>query len=350
MIEKPSGMRYNYSKENEGLVLLSNKTDKPKLTSRQLVIKMRDEKGISFRYDSEDDAAEYLSDRNNYLRTACYRVSFQKFPAGANAGKYVNLDFAYLKELSVIDMQYRFLVKRMCSDIEHSISVNLLKLIENDPSTDGYDIVEQFLNRNPYVVRNIEKSRSSPHTGDLIKKYFSLTTTVDSATGRRTTQITAYDDCPAWVLCECLTFGDLASFYRFYCDTRGISMFTSWEVLNLVRSLRNGVSHDNCMLCNIPSGTSVPPQELTVAVRNLGVVSTSQRQKKLSSRTVLEFTALLYAYSLIVQGKVREHRVQELKELFRGRVKEKKAFFAGNNLITTTYEFACKMIEGFLPS
>ena len=57
MIEKPSGMRYNYSKENEGLVLLSNKTDKPKLTSRQLVIKMRDEKGISFRYDSEDDAA-----------------------------------------------------------------------------------------------------------------------------------------------------------------------------------------------------------------------------------------------------------------------------------------------------
>lgn len=46
MIEKPSGMRYNYSKENEGLVLLSNKTDKPKLTSRQLVIKMRDEKAF----------------------------------------------------------------------------------------------------------------------------------------------------------------------------------------------------------------------------------------------------------------------------------------------------------------
>lgn len=128
MIEKPDNIRYNYRKINEGLVLLSNKADKPKLTSRQLVIKMRDEKGISFKYDSEDDAAEYLSDRNNYLRTACYRVSYQKYSAGANTGKYMNLDFAYLKELSVIDMHYRFLVKRMSSDIEHSISVNLLKL------------------------------------------------------------------------------------------------------------------------------------------------------------------------------------------------------------------------------
>lgn len=342
-------MRYNYIKQNEGLVLLSNKIDKPKLTSRQLVVKMRNEKGITFKYDSEDDAAEYLSDRNNYLRTACYRVSFLKYPAGVNAGKIINLDFAYLKELSVIDMHYRFLVKKMCSDIEHAISVNLLKIIENDPSTDGYDIVKQFLNRNPYVVQNIERSRTSPHTGELIKKYFSLTTTTDPVTGRRITHITAYDDCPAWVLCECLTFGDLSSFYRFYCDTRRIPMFTSWEVLNLVRSLRNGVSHDNCILCNIPSGSSVPPQELTVAVRNLGLVSTSQRQKKLSSRTILEFTALLYVYSLIVSGKVREHRVKELRDLFYGRVQEKKAFFAANNLITTTYEFACKMIEGFLP-
>ena len=90
-------MRYNYIKQNEGLVLLSNKIDKPKLTSRQLVVKMRNEKGITFKYDSEDDAAEYLSDRNNYLRTACYRVSFLKYPAGVNAGKYINLDFHILR-------------------------------------------------------------------------------------------------------------------------------------------------------------------------------------------------------------------------------------------------------------
>ena len=327
---------------------MRNRKNKPKLTSRQLVEKMRNEKGISFRYDSEE-AAVYLTDRNNYLRTACYRKSFQKYTSGKNAGKYIDLDFAYLKELSVIDMHYRFLLKKMCSDIEHSLCVLLLKMIENDPSTDGYDIVDQFLTDNPIVLRSIERSKSSPHTGDLISKYFTISSTTESSTRKRITQITAYDDCPAWVLIECMTFGDLTTFYRYYCKTRAIPMITSMEVLNLVRSLRNGASHDNCLLCNLPAGSSVPPQELTVAVRKLGVVSTSQRQKKLSSRTILEFTALLYLYSLLVSGKVREHRVSELKELFYKRIPEKKGFFNTNALISTSYEFVLKMIESFLP-
>ncbi len=72
---------------------MSNKTDKPKLTSRQLVSKMRDEKGISFKYDSLDEAELFLSDRNNYLRLACYRNSYQKHSSGKNGGKYIDLDF-----------------------------------------------------------------------------------------------------------------------------------------------------------------------------------------------------------------------------------------------------------------
>ena len=115
---------------------------------------------------------QLLSDHNNYLRTACYRVLYPKYQAGPNKGKYIDLDFSYLKELSIIDMHYRFLVKKMCSDIEHSLCMNLLKQIDNDTTTDGYDIVEQFLTKYNYVINNLERSINSPHTGDLIKKYF----------------------------------------------------------------------------------------------------------------------------------------------------------------------------------
>lgn len=329
---------------------MSNKTNKPKLTSHQLVAKMRDEKGITFRYDSLDEAELFLIDRNNYLRLACYRNSYQKHSSGKNAGKYIDLDFAYLKELAVLDMHYRFIVKEMCSDIEHFISVHLLKLVENDASTDGYDIVKEFLDTHQNVIKNIARSANSPHTGDLIQKYFTVSITRDQSTGAIVRRIIQYDDCPVWVLLECLTFGDLISFYQYYCNKKRLVPITTSEVFNLTRSLRNGVSHENCMFCKLPANTTVPQREITTVVKNLGLFSTSQRQKKLSSRTVLEFTGMLYLYSITVQGKVREHRIQQLKTFFHGRMIEKKAFFENNALITSTYEFCDKIIDGFFPS
>ncbi len=65
-------------------------------------------------------------------------------------------------------MHYRFLVKKMCSDIEHGLSMMLLKQVDNDSTTDGYDIVKQFLDNHSYVISNLERSINSPHTGVLV--------------------------------------------------------------------------------------------------------------------------------------------------------------------------------------
>ena len=329
---------------------MSNRTNKPKLTSQQLIEKMRDEKGITFNHDPIDEAEHFLKYKNNYLRLACYRNSYQKYPYGKNAGKYINLDFAYLKELSILDMHYRFIVKKMCSDIEHFLSIRLLLLIENDSTSDGYDIVKDFLSSNPYVLKKISDIYSSPHVGDLIQKYFTIVNKKNLQTSKIEHHISSYDDCPAWVLVECLTFGDLISFYQFYCDKKNLPPVASKEIFNLVRSLRNGVSHENCMFCKLPSGTCTPSKKVSIAVKKLCNVSQSQRQKKLSSRTVLEFTSLLYLYSLLINEDVKNNRISELKQLFYDRMLKKKDFFKSNTLITSTYNFCCKMIEGFFPS
>lgn len=89
---------------------MSNRINKPKLTSRQIVDMMRDEKGITFNYVSEDEAVSYLKNINNYMRTASYRKNYTKVQGGKNDGKYERLDFAYLKELSTIDMHFRFIL------------------------------------------------------------------------------------------------------------------------------------------------------------------------------------------------------------------------------------------------
>lgn len=57
---------------------MSNIQNKPKLTAKQLVTKMKVEKGISFSKFSEKRAEKYLFDINNYLRTASYRKNCLK--------------------------------------------------------------------------------------------------------------------------------------------------------------------------------------------------------------------------------------------------------------------------------
>ena len=156
-------------------------------------------KGVTFKYSTEEKAAEYLTDKNNYLRTAAYRKNYQKYNNGSNIGKYIDLDFSYLQELSTIDMHFRFLVSKMCLDIEHDLKVRMLKDIETDPTTDGYDIVNVFLSHNNYIIGKLEATSASPFTSDLIHKYFTIQRVYNSQKGKKENKITSYDDCPAWV-------------------------------------------------------------------------------------------------------------------------------------------------------
>lgn len=325
---------------------MDNKNNKPKQTAKQLVEKMKNEKGITFKYTSETEAEKYLADVNNYLRTAAYRKNYQKHSCGQNMGKYICLDFAYLQELSTLDMHFRFIVSRMCSDIEHDLKVKMLKDIESDNTTDGYDIVATFLSQNAYIIGKIEATSASPFTSDLVHKYFTIQRVYNPSKQKNENKITSYDDCPAWVLLEMLTFGDFIKFYEFYYSTRTFPKLST-PVINLVKSLRNGAAHNNCILVDLAHGTSRAPSEISQEVAKIKSINSNQRKKKLSCRPMLEFTSLLYVYKLVVSDKVKYHRINELKNLFFSRMLEKKGFFVKNELIKSNYEFACKIINYF---
>lgn len=304
---------------------MSNKSDKPKQNSSQLIAKMKNN-GITFHYTSEEKAINYLLDKNNFFRTAAYRKNYQKYNNGLNIGKYIALDFSYLQELSTIDMHFRFLISRMCLDIEHALKVQMIKDIEHDSTTDGYDIVYIFLKQNSYIIHKLSATSVSPFTGNLIKKYFTLQQTYNSKKKNFENQITAYDDCPAWVLLELLTFGDFMRFYQFYYSSRSTAKI-NFSILNLIKSLRNASAHNNCILADLSQGSSQPPKQISYTIAQIPSINKNQRRKKLSCRPMLEFVSLIYVYHLIVSDHIKYHRSKELKALFFNRMLEKNTFF-----------------------
>ena len=326
---------------------MSNRINKPKKSAADLVIDMRDNRGITFKYTDEARAELYLAEVNNYLRTAAFRRNYEKYQRGANQGKYIELDFFYLQELSTIDMHYRFLVEKICSDIEHAMCVKLIRDIELDTTTDGYDIVYSFLSRNPFEITKIEGTISSPHTGELIRKYFTVAQITDSS-GRRLNQITGFDDCPAWVLVEILSFGSLANFYEFYYNSRGVHC-VSRSVINMVRSLRNAAAHNNCILYDLhPNGSHVQGTLNNFLQARVPSITRTQRSKRLRSRALSEFVALVFLYDNVVTGKVRAHRIEEIRDLFEIRMLEKKDLLGKNLLLKKSYLFAYEVLKSIL--
>lgn len=99
-------------------------------------------------------------------------------------------------------------------------NIQLLENLENDSGEDGYDIVDNFLSNNPYIVGKIEAASASPFTGNLINKYFTIQRVHKPQKGKSENKITAFD-CPAWVLMELLSFGDFIRFYEYYYGLKG---------------------------------------------------------------------------------------------------------------------------------
>lgn len=266
---------------------------KPMMTSQELVDKMKNEKGIKFAYMSEEDAIIFLSERNNYFRIASYRKNYDKHISGVNAGKYIDLDFAYLSELATIDMHLRLIIINMCLDIEHCLKVKLLSAITANSAEDGYDIVKVFLIKNPFVLRDIYHKRKSTYVEELIRYYFNFNEISDNA----------------------------------------------------VKSLRNACAHNNCIIYNLRKSGTHPTREVTQFVSNIKNISNEERRSKLKIRPVFEITALICLYDKVAFDTVKSHRFQELSNLVNVRMVRNKDYFKNHQMICSVYNFLKKIVD-----
>ena len=129
----------------------------------ELVPHMKEE-NIKFEKSSEKDAIKYLSENNNYYNVTVYKNNFVKYQCGEFKGKYIDLDFAYLRDLAIIDYRTRLLLFKMIIDIEHYLKIRILNTIENIDEEDGYNIV------NLYLEKDYNDSKFPKKVHDSIRK------------------------------------------------------------------------------------------------------------------------------------------------------------------------------------
>ena len=141
---------------------------KKKLTIDEQIEDLK-KKGVTFEIMCEEDAKKFLRYNNYYFKLKSYA---KNYPINPKNGKYVNLEFAYLVELSKLDMYLRKIILGMCLDVEHILKTRMLYDVSQNEKEDGYNIVKKYLWAYPNTkIEILQKANSYNFTSDLAEKH-----------------------------------------------------------------------------------------------------------------------------------------------------------------------------------
>lgn len=310
-------------------------TDRPMLSVEEQIQHLID-KGIKFESLSVEEATQYLKDNNNYFKLRAYRKNYKK----DKDDKYIDLDFACLKDLAIIDMRMRYVFIHLALDIEHFAKVKLLHAIE-DSSFNGYDIVNDYfdclkgkdtLNNTHFLnklTKELEQNTNSPYCGGIIDKY--------------------KDDYPVWAFIEIISFGSFIHFYKYCAEVlKDKQLKDDGFLLISVKEIRNAAAHSNCIINDLLSRTASHKTNFGVrraisGLTNYGI-SKEKIDTQLKNVRMQQIATLLYTHTRIVTSTgVHKHAVESLAELTR-RVNKNSYLYESNTELQKSFDFFEKLV------
>jgi len=283
--------------------------------------------GIKFEIMSEADAKRYLEAYTYYFRIKAYAKNYEKYVSTDKQGQYINLDFAYLVDLSEIDELLRELIVKMTLKLEYYLKVKLLADF-NMTSEDGYEIIQELFNMQPELRSKIEEEKSNTSTtNDLIAKY--------------------KNEWAIWNIVEVISFGTFSELFSLFYNRNGIKNSHS-IMIHPVRMLRNAAAHNSCLINRLrpPYSRDLPPSyDLRSELMQCVGLSKKSLDNKLIQPVIHDFATLLFLYSRIVPVSVRTQTFAEVNDLFSNRMLLHKEYYASNSAIESSYRFVKKIVE-----
>lgn len=315
---------------------------RPMMKINEMIPYMKN-KNIKFEKISDEEAEKYLMDNNNYYNVTAYKHNFERyFIDGKFVDKFIDLDFAYLKDLAIIDHRLRLVLFKMIIDIEHYLKIRILNLIENIKEENGYRIVNMYLEKDfndekfPKKVHNsIFKKVGSEYYHKIFSKY-------DMNKDKKLENI------PVWEFQEIITFGELVNFYEFFAKEYQLKKeLKNVFILREIVKLRNAVAHNTCVLSelNRKDNKYPPAYQIVQYLKDCGI-GKETRYNKLSNSRVRQITYTLYMFNEIVTSNgIKKNVKEDINNLFFRRIINHKEYYNNNELLKSLYLYFKKIIQ-----
>lgn len=299
-------------------------------------LKNLEDKNVQFNIMSKEEAREYLQNNTYYFKLKSYEKSFEY---NVSKNQYINLEFAYLVELSKLDMYLREVIIRISLHTEHFLKVKLMDDLTKNEKEDGYHIVRELFSKYPFMVDHINQKKYNSACADLIHKY--------------------ENNWAAWNLIEVLSFGDFIKLYELYYSLypEQVNEVVS-DLIWPLKFIRNASAHNNCLLNTLRKPyvythlydkkrrTIIVNKRLVSLLSLVPAITKNNRKKKITNPIIHDFVASLFLFDEICTSKVFKMKIfTEVKEFVDGRLIKNKEFFNFDNVFTTIYDFIRNVVD-----
>lgn len=306
---------------------------KKKLSIPEQIQDMQD-KGITFYITDEKEACNFLKYNNYYFKLKSYGKNYEKYLTTAKKGQYINLDFAYLQELSTLDMYLRKAILSMALDIEHALKIQLLYDLSQNNSENGYDIVKQYLDADYMRIKSLHDKIGKSAASDLIEK-----------------KQHQDDNYALWEIVEVMSFGEFIDLYQLYYSTYPSKNNDYSSYLWSIKFLRNAAAHNNCLLNSLKAPYHVKihkTKEIQFEISKIKTISPNTKEKWMTNPVIHDFVILVFVFLKLTKSTgIKQSGIEHLHWLFNERMPKHKEYFSKNATITESYHFTSKIVNYF---
>ena len=308
--------------------------NRPKLNIKEQINWFKD-KGVTFKYFMETEAEKFLMESNYFFKLKAFAKNYDK----NQDDKYINLDFAYLRELSILDTLLRDIILELCLTYEHLLKVHINKHCSENHNENGYEVVEQFLQDicKPKELESYEQGRRNIYQKDLISKYYI-----------KQTDDTYKSNFALWNFIEILSFGEFTQFYDFYFKQYNClkPYCVKAGFVEPIRRLRNAAAHNCCILNTLKDNNNIslnPSRKLKAKIKQMSILSRYNKLQQLNNPLIHDFLCLLFAVKELCPPKMFK-KIQEKIVKFMKRALKYRKYFVKNESIESKFHFIFKVI------
>ena len=302
--------------------------NKPKLNIKEQIEWFKN-KGVTFKYFTEIQAENFLRESNYFFKLKAFAKNYDK----NQDDKYINLDFAYLRELSILDTLLRDIILELCLTCEHLLKVQINTHCSENSNESGYEVVNIFLQdekNKPKALKSFEKSSSNIYQKDLIDKYY-----IKQTNGKYKSYFAL------WNFIEILSFTEFVKFYIFYFGKQDENS----QLAFAISKLRNAAAHNFCVLHNLKNNKTLPfktSKILQTKIREMSIFSPYHKLQQLNNPLLHDCIGLLYLTKQICPQKMRRKLKKKIVEFFRRTLKH-SYYFDNNIVIKSNFNFIIKV-------
>ncbi|MCH3949861.1 MAG: Abi family protein [Acidaminococcus sp.] len=292
------------------------------LPVKVLIHQMKQE-GITFHHISEKKAKKVLTEESYCFKVMAQAANYDTVINHKGQRQYIHLDFAYLAELTALDLRLRSLVIQMCLDIENSLRSLLFQEITANPDAEESEIIAAWDPHNEHR-HQLNDNLSSSYCKSLVAKYS--------------------PGFPLAVMLELTHFGALSRFTVFYDKRYPHRIPFDVSLLGPVRDLRNASAHHNCLLFDVRHDSGGPINPIIAAFAERHCIKGWKIW--LRNKPLHDLACLIYLYPRIVRDKNRCHKTCKiLEKFFNKRMLRHKSWFRRNAALRNAYRMMKLLFE-----